>query len=243
MHLLHYSRRYASVAPWFCISFLVLTALLGGCGSRKNLNQKLSTQIENNLAKIQTVEGRLNISLNSVVLQQKFWLQPPDLLRTETEAGPRAFQGTIVVLNAKEGWVYSPSLNMATLVDRSEYTPDLAGDAGAGSMLERMPTAVLDAIRSGDPVHLAGDETVAGRDAIRVEIVVPSDNSAFPAGPLQVWLDDTYSYPLALQDSSGRRLSFTSIQFNATIDPATFVFFPPPGAGVQRVNPKQQTTK
>ena len=44
--------------------------------------------MEQGLAKLQTVEGRLDISTGPVTLQQKLWVQQPNFLRTETEAGP-----------------------------------------------------------------------------------------------------------------------------------------------------------
>jgi len=81
---------------------------------------------------------------------------------------------------------------------------------------------------------------VAGRDAQHVEIVIAGQNKDFPTGLLQLWLDEEYGYPLALTLSSGLKIRFTTIAFNRTIDPLTFVFVPPPGALVQRVNPPTQ---
>src|SRR5690606_29088332 len=148
------------------------------------------------------------------------------------------FQGTIVVLNQEEGWVYSPSLGMATVVDRSAYSAEVAGEPGAGSLLERMPDSILAALRGGSPVQHGDAETIAGRQATLLELVIPPDDASFPPGPLRVWLDNEFSYPLAWQDSSGRTLRFSSVVFNREIDPVTFTFFPPPGASVHRIEPQ-----
>src|SRR5688572_14303161 len=103
-------------------------------GNRGTPQERLITEIERKLMRVETVQGRVTISLQGASLEQELWVQRPSFMRTETEAGPGAFDGTIVVLNDKEGWVYSPALDMATVVDRAAYSADLAGEAGAGSM-------------------------------------------------------------------------------------------------------------
>ena len=225
-------------ASWLVL--LLLSLSLSGCGDERTGPEKLAATMEQGLAKLQTVEGRLDISTGPVTLQQKLWVQRPTFLRTETAEGPAAYKGTIVVLNNKDGWFYNPALRMVTLVDRSNYDPKLAAEAGAGSMLERMPTNLLTLLRTNPAVHEIGSETVAGRDTQHVEIVIAGQNKDFPSGLLQLWLDQEYGYPLALTLSSGLKIRFTTIEFNRTIDPLTFVFVPPPGALVQRVNPPTQ---
>jgi outer membrane lipoprotein-sorting protein len=201
--------------------------------------ERLVAEIRRELERVKTVQGRVNISLQGVTLEQELWVQRPGFLRTETEAGPSAFDGTIVVLNDKEGWVYSPALDMATVVDRAAYKDELAGEAGAGSILERMPDRVLNALQDETQINVGERTQVAGRAATLLEVVVPDNDPSLPAGILQVWLDDQYSYPLAWRDSSGRELRFNSVTFNAEIDPVTFLFFPPPGASVRRIEPGQ----
>lgn len=234
----HSPRRPPTWLLWLVLGAALLVAAgLWLWSQRGTPQERLIAEIQRELAGVKTVEGRLQISLQGVTLEQEFWTQRPGFLRTETEAGPGAFSGTIVVLNDTEGWVYSPALNLATVVDRSGFREELAGQAGAGSLLERLPDHIVAALESGVPVHVGDRSAVAGRAATLVELVIPANDPALPGGPLRVWLDDQYSYPIAWQDASGRELRFTSITFNREIDPATFVFFPPPGAGVQRVSP------
>jgi outer membrane lipoprotein-sorting protein len=200
--------------------------------------ERLIASIEARLASMHTVQGRLQITVQSVVLEQELWLEHPNLLRTETESGPSAFAGTIVVLNETEGWVYSPALFMATVVDRTDYSPGIAREAGVGSMLERMPNNLLDALRNNFPARVGGPMRVANRATTALEIVVPDGQTLLPPGLLQVWLDDQYGYPLAWKDGTGREIRFTMVRFNEPIDPATFIFIPPPGADVRRVQPE-----
>ncbi len=146
------------------VLFTLLTLLtIGGCAPARDPHAALLRQLDDGLARVETVQGLLDITQGPVTLNQEFWLQRPSFLRTETESGPGAFQGVIVALNHREGWVYSPALNLVTVVDRSNYTPVLAGEAGAGSSLERLPADVRRAVEAGYPIHKAGNETLAGR--------------------------------------------------------------------------------
>ena len=230
-------------ALWIALGVLVIllsaAALVWRNSNSGSPQERLVSEMERELGRVNTVQGGVSISLEGVTLEQELWVQRPGFLRTETEAGPSAFNGTIVVLNDTEGWVYSPALNMATVVDRASYQDDLAGEAGTGSILERMPDRVLAALQQETILNVGDRTQIGGRAATLLEFVVPDNDPSLPPGTLQVWLDDQYSYPLAWRDSSGREVRFNSVTFNAEIDPVTFVFFPPPGAAVRRIEPTQ----
>jgi outer membrane lipoprotein-sorting protein len=211
---------------------------LAACGDDRSPAQKLAAQVETGLAKLRTVQGRLEIGTGGVVLEQELWVQRPKFLRTETEAGPAEFKGTIVVLNEQESWFYNPAVNLVTLADRSQLAPDLPAEAGAGSMLERLPGDLLTLLQAEPQINTVGNEVLAGRNTAHIEIINNGQTAAFPAGLLQVWLDDTYYYPLGVQLSSGLTLRFRTVEFNAAIDPLTFTFVPPPGVPVQKVGPE-----
>ncbi len=95
------------------VLFTLLTLLtIGGCAPARDPHAALLRQLDDGLARVETVQGLLDITQGPVTLNQEFWLQRPSFLRTETESGPGAFQGVIVALNHREGWVYSPALNL-----------------------------------------------------------------------------------------------------------------------------------
>lgn len=222
------------LGPALLVGLFVLM-FLGGC-NRAMTAEQLANDMETRLERVSTVQGLLDISMQGITLQQQLWVERPLRLRTETAAGPSAFRGVIVVLNEQDGWVYSPALTMATVVDRTHYDPTMAGASGSGSMLERIPVAVMRSLRADYPLNEIGRETLAGRRVRHIEIVVPANDPDFPSGPLHVWLDEQFGYPLGFRDSSARHVRFTSVAFNQEIDPVTFVFFPPPSAEVRRVD-------
>ena len=225
----------------FIAAALLLLILVAGAvwwnSEQGTPQEQLVAEIARELARVKTVQGRVNITLEGVTLAQELWVQRPGFLRTETEAGPSAFAGTIVVLNDTEGWVYSPSLGMATVVDRAAYQANVTDEPGTGSILERMPDRILTALQEETQLHIGDRTQIAGREATLIEFVIPDNDPSLPGGILQVWLDDQYSYPLAWRDSNGREMRFTSVTYNAEIDPVTFLFFPPPGANVRRIQP------
>ncbi len=220
--------------PRLALLLLVLALLLGGCGGGPPKSDELAKKMASRLERVKTVKGRVRLTLKDVSLLQEVWIQPPKFLRVEIEEGPPQFKGTILVLNDKEGWLYSPLLDMATVVDRSDYTPEIGAPVGS-SFLETLPNDVLAALQQARGINVVGEEEVAGRDTYRVEIVLDQEVGIFPPGPLNVWLDSKFYYPLAFQTATELEMRFEFVKFNEEIDPLTFTFFPPPGATVRRV--------
>ena len=236
----------------FFILFTITLFITTACSTNQTLNEKWSSQIERRLQEVNTVQGKLDITMGHVTLKQELWVQRPDFLRTETELGPNQFMGTIVVLNETDGWVYSPFLKLVTVVDRVQMNgaddtaaPTEIDSQRAGSQLERMPEQIAQLIQSDVQINEVGTETVANRKTTHLAMIVSEDSpvsstvsdGGFPPGALHVWLDNRYAYPLAVRDSNGRHIRFTDVQFNYAIDPITFTFVPPPGVPVRRVEP------
>lgn len=222
--------------PWILI---VVALLVAGCGSGTPKNDEIASKMESNLGKMKTLEGRLRLTMGSVSLLQEVWVQPPKFLRAEIEEGPPGFQGTILVLNEKEGWLYSPDLDIATVADRSDYTPEMGGVAGS-SFLETLPQEVLTVLKSAKGINVVGEEVIADRKTYHVEVVSDEETTIFQPGTLNIWLDSRFYYPLAVKTSTGLEMRFEFVRFNAEIDPLTFVFYPPPGATVRRVTKEGQ---
>ncbi|MFZ1754641.1 MAG: hypothetical protein WBO46_05510 [Caldilineaceae bacterium] len=183
---------------------------------------------------MKTVQGRVDVTQGTVTLEQEFWSQPPTFMRAEVDKGPQGFQGTIVVLDEKEAWVYVPALGLVTVADRENSPTTQAGQIGT-SYLETLAADVETALRTSKDVQVIGQEQAAGRPAWRVQLFVNPTDTPFGAGQLTVWLDKRFYYPLAVEGDNGFRLRFEFARFNQEIDPATWVFVPPPGATVRRV--------
>jgi len=186
------------------------------------------------LAGMRTVQGRVNVTQGTVTLEQEFWFQPPTFMRAEVDKGPAGFQGTIVVLNETDAWVYVPSLGLVTVADRAIRTTTGNSQVGT-SFLETLADDVLAALRTSKDVQVIGEEEAAGRPALRLQLFVNPTDTPFGAGQLTVWLDKRFYYPLAVEGDNGFSLRFQFARFNQEIDPATFIFVPPPGASVRRV--------
>ena len=170
------------------------------------------------------------------MIEYELWVQRPRHLRAEVELeGLDRKAVYIMIFNKEEAWMYDPLLDLATVADRTVGSP-MEGSRFGTSLLETMPDDVLAALRTGD-LQIIGEEPVAGRNALRVQMLLPpAQNPLAEAGEqLTVWLDMSTYYPLAIEGDTGFRMRFDFIIFDEAIDPRTFVFFPPPGATVRRI--------
>lgn len=188
------------------------------------------------LEKLKTVQGRLVLGRNDQMVEYELWVQRPRHLRAEAELqGLDRKAVYIMMFNEDEAWTYDPLLDIATVTDRTKAPP--AEDSRFGtSLLETIPDDLLAALRAGE-LQIIGEEPVAGRNALRVQILLlPAQNPLQEAGEqMTVWLDKSTYYPLAIEGDTGFRMRFDFIEFNQAIDPLTFVFYPPPGATVRRI--------
>lgn len=188
------------------------------------------------LAKLKTVQGRLALGRDDQALEYELWVERPRHLRAEAELqGLDRKAVYIIMFNEDEAWTYDPLLDIATVTDRSKALSAEGARFGT-SLLETMPEDLLAAMRAGD-VQILGEETVAGREALRVQVLLPSaQNPLAQAGEqMTAWLDKRTYYPLAIEGDTGFRMRFSFIRYDEEIDPLTFVFYPPPGATVRRI--------
>jgi len=216
------------------IGIAVVLASLYIYNTRLPTAAQLPERMQAELARMRTVQGRLDVTQGTITLEQEFWSQPPTFMRAEVEKGPTSFQGTIVVLNESDAWVYVPSLVLVTVADRADGLSTDGTQIGT-SYLQTLAEDVLAALRTSQDVQVIGEEEAAGRPALRVQMFVNPNDTPFGAGQLTVWLDRRFYYPLAVEGDNGFSLRFQFARFNLDIDPATFVFVPPPGAAVRRV--------
>ncbi len=191
----------------------------------------LPQRVDAGLAQLQTVQGRLSLSLNDVALEQEMWLRLPDELRAEIEEGPAPMAGSILVVNRQEAWMYVPDLQTAMVASRVD---SMEPDVGA-SILLTIHEQIRQALAETDTVQVTGWERVARRRALRVVFALPEDASPLPGTQATVWLDNEYLYPLALETDGGLTMRFRLVQFNVPLEDAYFQFVPPASAQVIRL--------
>ena len=124
------------------------------------------------LQQLQTIKGRLLLGKNDQALEYELWVQRPRHLRAETELkGLDRKAVFLLVFNDEEAWTYDPLLNIATVTDRTKGPPAKGARFGT-SLLETLPDDVLAALRAAD-IQIIGEEEVAGRNALRVQLLLP----------------------------------------------------------------------
>ncbi len=191
----------------------------------------LLQRMDAGLAQLQTVQGRLSLSLNDVALEQEMWLRLPDELRAEIEEGPAPMAGSILVVNRQETWMYTPDLQTAMVASRVD---SMETDVDTSIFLT-LHEQIRQALAEADTVQVTGWERVARRRALRVEMTWPEDASSIPGTQATVWLDNEYLYPLALETDGGLSMRFRLIQFNLPLEDAYFQFVPPASVQVIRL--------
>ncbi len=219
---------------WKLLTLLLLAVLMAGCSSRPTA-EKTATEMARRLPQVRTVMGRVEIKVGEDLLKDELWVQRPSFLRAETADGPKEYKDMIVVLNETEAWYYVPALDVTMTADRKTFQPETDTLTGS-NMLEAMPEAVLAALGKADTFSYVGREKMAERDVHHLEMNLPEAVGILPAGPLFLWLDQETYYPLRVKTSSGLEITFTDVRFNQEIDPKTFVFVPPPGMEVRRID-------
>jgi outer membrane lipoprotein-sorting protein len=237
---LHDPRRLVLVVAGLTIVLIAVWVAAGQFRDSIPEPQDLAAQMSARLAQLETVQGQLQLVNGVAVAEQELWVERPRRLRTEIESGPPGLapidtnQKTTLVLNEEEAWFYNPNLSIATVTDRTDYAPEAGLDVG-GSILESMPEDILAALGEAIDIQILGEEEVANRRALRVQILLAEADNSFGGRILNVALDQEFYYPLAVESDGGFVLKFHSIHFNDPIDPATFSFVPPAGISVNEI--------
>lgn len=232
-------RRLAALSAGLVVIILGIFLMWGRAAQNSLHPENLAERMESWLQRVNTVQGELQLIHGDVALEQELWVERPRRLRTEIEEGPPTLapidenQKTTLVLTEEEAWFYNPNLGFATVADRT-VVPEAGLEAG-GSILESMPEVLVALLQTASDIQIVGDDMVAGRDVVRVQLLLAEADNPFLARRLNVALDREFFYPLAIESDSGFLLRFRWIRFNEPIDPATFVFVPPPGIVVNRI--------
>ena len=134
----------------------------------------------------------------------------------------RQEDGTLTVNNGERKWQLSPQEKTVTVLpllpDRMEF--DLRGEAARARQY---------------PYAAAGEETVAGRKATKLEIAPPGGL------PYCLWIDAETNLPVQLQTAMHKALqtTYTFVSFvpNAAVDPGLFAYEVPAGYTVVENDP------
>jgi outer membrane lipoprotein-sorting protein len=213
---------------------MILAVLVAGCGGNPTA-EKTATEMARRLPQVRTVMGRVEIQVGEDLLKDELWVQRPTFLRAETEEGPAEYKDMIVVLNETEAWYYVPALDVTMIADRQTFQPEVGALTGS-NLLEAMPEEIQAALSKADAFNYVGREKMAGRDVHHMEMNLPQAVGILPAGVLALWLDQETYYPLRVKTPNGLEITFTDVRFNQDIDPKTFIFVPPPGMEVRRID-------
>ncbi len=221
------------MSKWKRLTLLLLTLVLAGCGGGPDA-AKTAKEMARRLPQVRTVMGKVEIRVGEDLLKDELWVQRPTFLRAETEEGPAEYKDMIVVLNETEAWYYVPALDVTLIADRQTFVPEVGALTGS-NLLEAMPEEILAALPKADAFNYVGREKMAGRDVHHMEMNLPQAVGILPAGVLTLWLDQETYYPLGVKTPGGLEITFTDVRFNQEIDPKTFIFVPPPGMEVRRI--------
>jgi len=222
------------MSKWKRLALLLLILALAGCGGGPTA-EKTATEMARRLPQVRTVMGRVEIQVGEDLLKDELWVQRPTFLRAETEEGPAEYKDMIVVLNETEAWYYVPALDVTLIADRQTFQPEVGALTGS-NLLEAMPEEIQAALSKADAFNYVGREKMAGRDVHHMEMNLPEAVGILPAGVLTLWLDQETYYPLRVKTPGGLEITFTDVRFNQEIDPKTFIFVPPPGMEVRRID-------
>lgn len=184
------------------------------------------------------------------------WYQAPGHWRIESAGAVFAPDGTelpgrswrqISVSDGSSIWDYDQVNNLVTI---NPYSPDIYGGKGGLSPFSEeagdLNALLQQASTCSDP-KVTGSATVAGRPTYVIDLGpsrCPSASAPEMNGRQVIWVDKetffvlksvlyspTDDQPIAVNE-------VTSIQVNIPLDPALFIFTPPPGAKVQDFRPK-----
>lgn len=219
---------------WKFLAMLILAVLVAACGGGSTA-QKTAKEMARRLPQVRTVMGRVEIQVGQDLLKDELWVQRPSFLRAETADGPKEYKDMIVVLNETEAWYYVPALDVTMIADRQTFQPEV-GTLTGSNLLEAMPEEIQAALSKADAFTYVGREKMAGRDVHHMEMNLPEAVGILPAGVLTLWLDQETYYPLRVKTPGGLEITFTDVRFNQEIDPKTFIFVPPPGMEVRRID-------
>lgn len=230
---------------WIALSLLLILAVaLAGCGKQMTAEEiiaKMQETVDSTEDAHALVVAEVNVQGIELSVKAELWEQAPDKFRAEVlEASQASLVGTTLVHDGANGWFYEPARNLVTVGAVEDLDTPLPQEVLVGLQV------IIQEVLNAADVELAGEETVAGRDAYKLE-ASPKEDSAeqlFPGnGTATVWVDKEQWIVLKatyVASAFGQgTLEVQSFELNPGLPADLFAFEPPQGATVVDVEAQQ----
>jgi len=230
---------------WIVLSILlVLVVVLAGCGKRitaEEIIDKMQETVDSTQDAHAVVTAEVNVQGIDLSVRAELWEKTPDKFRAEVlEASQASLVGTTLVHDGANGWFYEPARNLVTVGAVEDLDTPLPQEVLVG--LQEIIQHVLNAA----DVELVGEETVAGRQAYKLEASPKEDSTEqlFPGnGTATVWVDkDQWIVLKAAYVASAfgqGTLEVQSFELNPGLSGDLFAFEVPEGATVVDVEAQE----
>ncbi len=216
---------------------LVASLALAGCGS-KITAEEIVAKMQEMLETTEDAHAIVRVSLNAQGITMgataEVWEKAPNKIRAEVlQSTDSMFDGTVVVTNGLQGWVYEPRRNVVTVGSLENIEMPLPQEILTS--LQGVIQALLDV----SDVSLLGEESVAGHDAYKLSVKAKegADVQVFPGGgTATLWVDKEQWMVLKATYEAGTfgqgEMEMESFELNSGLSDAVFEFDVPEGATV-----------
>ncbi len=215
--------------------FLVASLALAGCGTAITA-EEIVAKMQEMLETTEDAHAVVRVSLNAQGIElgatAEVWEKAPDRIRavvlTSTDG---RFDGTVVVSDGEQGWVYEPQRNVVTVGSLENLEMPLPQEILTS--LQNVIQAVLDV----SDISLVGEESIAGREAYKLTVRSKegADVQIFPGGgTATLWVDQGQWMVLRATYEAGAfgtgEMEIQSFELNTGLSDSLFDFEVPEGA-------------
>ncbi|HEM61752.1 MAG TPA: DUF4367 domain-containing protein [Chloroflexi bacterium] len=217
----------------------VLSLLMGACQSQPSV-EEIVAKMKEVEASTNDAHGVLELSLNALGMDEEMvvevWEKAPNKTKAKMlESSKSEYEGSVVVSDGEQIWVYMPEDNKVLV---GEIGP---GEPSSPRYAIEMMEKVIQYVADTSNVRLLGEEAVAGVPTYKLEFTPKEGDEAFlPAGSTAtLWVDQERWVVLQahlIGDAVGEGwMRVRSFEINTGLDDGIFVFEVPVGAEVQSV--------
>ncbi|MBN1659327.1 MAG: DUF4367 domain-containing protein [Anaerolineae bacterium] len=223
---------------WGLLVWVLVVGLVAGCGQRitaEEIVERMRETLDSTRDAHAVVVADAQVQGMALAVTLEVWEQAPNRLRVEVlDASLPEFDGMVMVTDGEQAWLYEPASNKVSVGEAGVMDMPLPYEV-LGQLQE-----VVQGILDTSNVELAGEETVAGREAYRL-VLSPKEEADGPfviPGPWQamLWTDKEEWYVLKAEVESetvgSGSLEVQSFELNSGLADDLFVFQVPEGVEV-----------